>query len=594
MSTVQQKKWHILPKISQNFIKQFPEYNQVVLQLLCNRGIISSQSRNDEGDTSTCRLHQGKIKQFLNPDYRKDSHDPFLFEDMQAAVDLIIKHIKEQNRIVVYGDYDADGVTATAVLAETLETLKGKVDIYIPDRVSQGYGLNKKAIDGLAELESKLIITVDSGIRNKEEVEYAINIGLDIIVTDHHAPAENKEELPDCLIINPMMANEKYPFKYLSGVGVAFKLAKALISESKLAKADKQKLENKILDLVAIGTIADCVNLLSENRLLVKQGLGIINQQKRPGLTELIKVAQINSQIDSWNIAWQIAPRLNVAGRLEHANTAYQLLVTKNNNEAQTIARRLNDKNIERQKITEEIVDYCNNFIEKEMLNDRILILVCPEIKKPWPEGVIGLVASRLCEQYSRPVIVITKVNKEFKGSGRSIDEFNIIKAIEQISDNLVKFGGHAGACGFTINSEDKLNSFIKKIKKIANQELKKVDLKSKIVIEKELDLQEINEELIKDLERFAPFGEANPRPKFVSRNVQIRDIMNMGINGQHIKFRVNGLWALAFGQASQWQDLRIGDKVDMVYYAEINEFNGRSKVQLKIVDIKYNTKTKN
>lgn len=567
----QEKIWQILPKISQDFIKQFPDFNQAVLQLLYNRGLTLKDA----------------IEQFLNTDYNKQSHNPFLFQDMKKAVELIIKHIKNKNKIVVYGDYDADGVTASALLVETLKTLKAEVDVYIPNRVSEGYGLNKKAIDELVGKGAKLIITVDSGIRNKLEVKYIKGLGIDIIITDHHELPEEKEDLPDCLIIDPIAEEEEYPFKYLSGVGVAFKLAKSLISESTLSESDKQKLEEKIFDLVAIGTVADCVSLINENRALVQHGLEVINKQKRVGLRELIKIAKINNHIDSWNIAWQIAPRLNVAGRLEHANTAYELLITKDKNEAQAIARRLNDKNIERQKITKEIVEYCRKVIDKELLDDKLIVLVCPKDKNSWPEGIIGLVAGRLCEQYSRPVIVITKTKNEFKGSGRSIDEFNIIEAVEQTKKYLLKFGGHAGACGFTIDSEESLTNFIKETKKIAKGKLENIDLKPKIVIDAELELSDINEKLIKEIEKLAPFGEGNPRPKFVSKNVEIRDIMNMGIDGRHVKFRLNSFWAVAFNQAKEWQDLRISDKIDIVYYMEMNEFNGRSEIQLKVVDIK-------
>ena len=578
MSIPQQKNWQILPKIEDNIIKQFLDYNQVVLQLLFNRGL----------------TEKNEIEQFLNPDYKKYSHDPFLFSQMNEAVESIIKHIKKQNKIIIYGDYDADGVTASAVLVETLLILKAKIDVYLPNRVSEGYGLNKKAIDKLAEAGTKLIITVDNGIRNKDEVKYAKSAGLEIIITDHHPAPEDADKLPDCLIINPIMESEKYPFKYLAGVGVAFKLAKALIRKSTLSEDDKKKLKEKIMDLVAIGTVADCVSLLGENRVLVKEGLNIINQQKRVGLVELIRVAQINKKIDAWNIGWQIAPRLNVAGRLEHANTAYELLITKNKEEAQAIARRLNDKNIERQKITDEIVEYCKEVVDKKLFDDKILVLIDPSLAEdkakdsaPWLEGVVGLVAGRLCQNFNKPILAITQNNCDIKGSGRSIDQFNIIKAIEQCKEFLNKFGGHAMACGFSIDGKDNLENFIKKIKQIANNGLKDIDLKPKIIIDAELGLSEVNEQLVDDLEKFAPFGKDNPQPKFVSRDAQIKDIVNMGINGQHIKFKVDGFWAVAFGQAEKWQELRIDDKIDIVYYIELNEFNGRREVQLKVVDIK-------
>jgi len=273
------KIWQVRPKIKNVFVNKYSKYSQIVLQLLFNRGIKEKE----------------EIDNFFNSDYEK-LYDPFLFKDMAQAVELIIKHIKEQKKITVYGDYDADGVTATALVYEVLKTLRAKVDVYIPDRVSEGYGLNKEAINEIINNASHLIITVDGGIRNKEEVDYAKEKGLDIIITDHHIPPEKKEDWPECLIINPVVKGEKYPFPYLAGVGVAFKLAKALVSQSKLSKEDKIKLERKNLDLVAIGTVADCVSLLGENRNLVKAGLTVLNNTKRLGLKELIKAAQIDNQ----------------------------------------------------------------------------------------------------------------------------------------------------------------------------------------------------------------------------------------------------------------------------------------------------------
>lgn len=601
MSTVQDKNWLIMPQIDNKFINKFPEYDSVVLQLLYNRKL----------------TEKAEMEGFLNSDYARDSFDPFLFQNMPAAVELIIAHIKAGNKIVVYGDYDADGITASAVLAETLAVLKAQVDIYIPDRTSEGYALNKKAIDYFSQSGVKLIITVDCGIRNKDEIIYAKNLGIDVIVTDHHQPPEEKSEWPDCLIINPMIKEYAYPFKYLAGVGVAFKLAKAIISAAKIDDESKKKLEENILDLVAIGTVADCVSLLGENRVLVKEGLKIINKKKRLGLVELIKAAQVNYDIDSWNIGWQIAPRLNAAGRLDHANTAYELLTTKDASEAQAIAGRLNGKNCERQEITEEIVDFCCELVEREMMNDKILVIADPLIlpsfssgsaalaansneakasqpglkagrnEQFWPDGVVGLVAGRLCERYSRPVLVITEANGEIKGSGRSIVECNIVQVIKETEEFFQKFGGHAGACGFTLKGKDSIKPLREKLKQIGERILAGIELKPKVVAEAELDLSAINEDLVGKLEQFAPFGQNNERPRFVSRNVQIRDIMTMGLDGRHIKFRLNNFWAVAFNSAEKWQDLRIGNTVDAVYYIEMNEWSGRSEIQLKVVDIK-------
>ncbi|MEI6597398.1 MAG: single-stranded-DNA-specific exonuclease RecJ, partial [bacterium] len=493
-------RWELKPIATNDFIKKNPEYNKIILQLLFNRRLIKKSD----------------IELFFQPD-KINLSDPFLFKNMKAAAALAIKHIKEQNLIIVYGDYDADGVTATAALIEILNIFKAHTGVYIPGRTSEGYGLNKKAIDELIKIGAKLIITVDNGIRNKEEVDYAKSLGLDIIITDHHEPPPDKNNWPDCLIINPKA--EDYTYKSLAGVGVAFKFVQGLIKLSKLDEQLKNKLAEKVLDLVAIGTVADMVSLLGENRALVSQGLKIINQQKRIGVAELVKIAQtngnINKKVNSLIIGWQISPRLNSAGRLDHANTAYELLVTKDKDEAQTIAKKLNIKNGERQKITEDITAYCLKVVEEKMLNDKILIVCSPNIESegretPWPEGVVGLVAGRLCEKYARPVLVITKIKNEIKGSGRSIDEFNVMEAIESSSQYLEKFGGHAAACGFTLKNQADLEKFSKTMKKIAKEALAKVELVQKILIEAEIDLLDINDELLEMLEKFEPFGEDN------------------------------------------------------------------------------------
>ena len=565
-----------MPIFGNDFVEANSEYNKIILQLLFNRRLID----------------KNQIEIFFDSD-KIELSDPFLFRNMTAAVDLAIKHIKGQSPIVIYGDYDADGVTAVALLVEILNIFKAKTQVYIPGRTSEGYGLNKKALDSLAKSGAKLIITVDNGIRNKEEVAYAKKIGLDIIITDHHEPPIFLNDWPNCLIINPKA--EDYAYKSFAGVGVAFKFAQALISRAKLADELKNRLENKILDLVAIGTVADMVSLLGENRKLVSWGLKVINRQKRLGVAELIKVAQTNGNagkpITAFHVGWQISPRLNSAGRLAHANTAYELLITKDKKEAQEIAKKLNEKNSQRQKITEEIAEQCLRLIEEKMLDDKILIVCSPNIENAsaegWPEGVVGLVAGRLCDKYSRPVLVITKIKNEIKGSGRSIDEFNIMKAVEQNSQHLEKFGGHAAACGFTLKSYEDLTGFMETMKQIAGQVLAKVELAPKFLIEVEIDPVDINDELVEALEKFEPHGEDNERPKFLSRGLKIVDKINMGAAGQHIKFRFGSIWAIAFSQAENFKDFKIGDQIDAVYFLEFNDFNGRRSVQMKIVDIK-------
>ncbi|MCU0680148.1 MAG: single-stranded-DNA-specific exonuclease RecJ [Planctomycetes bacterium] len=604
-----QKIWTVLPRADEEFFSRFPKYGRILLQLLYNREI----------------REESLLEDFLQEQYNSESvqkrYSPFLFRDMEKVVDLIIKYIKSGQKILVYGDYDADGVTAATVLYQSLKILKADVGIYLPDRVSEGYGLNKKALEQIANQGYKLVITVDTGIRNKEEVIYAQSLSLEVIITDHHVLPETEEDLPPCLIINPADQKEKYPCHYLAGVGVAFKVVCALISRANLANDQKLLLEELNLDLVTIGTVADLVSLTGENRILVKKGLEIINTfglKRRVGLSELIDIAGINpyktnKEISVWNIAFQIAPRLNAASRLEHANSAFALLVSKDRDEARQMADDLNKCNAERQKITQEIVAEAEKQITLGQLQKQSsIIVICPE-GQYWSEGVIGLVAGMVCEKYHRPTLVITRTHEipadshqagaglsgnitVFKGSGRSIEGFSLIEVIETcggVTGYLDKYGGHPMACGFSIIGDSNLENFIAGFKKLSQDKLGEKELTLKVTIDLELALKDLTFDLLSELKELEPYGQNNFQPKFMSRNLAILDIVKMGQESQHIKFRLgdsssgNSLWALAFSRAEDFINLQIGDRVDLVYYIESNEFNGRRDLQMKIIDLK-------
>ncbi len=562
------KIWQVVPKMREDFVKKYPEYSRVLLQLLYNRDIRSKED----------------IDYFLKADF-KDSYDPYLFKDMEETVDLIIHHVKEQNKICIYGDYDADGITSSVILYETLETLKAECLIYLPDRVKEGYGLNMKAIDKVKKKGAKLIITVDGGIRSKEEVEYAKKIGLDIIITDHHTPSENREDLPQCLIINPIVPGEKYPFKYLAGVGVAFKVASAIIDKAKLTKEHKERLKTRVLDVVAIGTVADCVTLFGENRVLVKEGLKFLNNSRRLGLRELMKIAGIeNKKLEAWNIGFQIGPRLNASSRMGSAGSEFELLITKDKEEARLGAETLNNKNIKRQKETEKMVAEVEEQIQ-EQLDEKIIIGICPDDSK-WNEGIIGLVAGKVSEKYYKPSLIFARTEDGYKASGRSIEEFNLFEAMEESTELLGKHGGHPMACGLSIETKN-LQKFAEKVRKIAKRELDGKDLRPKLKIDCELEIKEVDKKLVREINKVAPFGQHNRQPIFLSKKIQIKDIVMIGKEGQHVKVRFNSLWGLGFGKSEEWKDLRIGDFVDVVYNLDINEFNGKSDVQLKIIDLR-------
>jgi single-stranded-DNA-specific exonuclease len=588
------KDWQIAPQISADFRQQHPDINPVLLQLLFNRGLQTTAD----------------IQAVLAD---TDFYDPFLFKNMAAVVDLIIQHLKAGDKIVVYGDYDADGVTASVILLETLNILHGVAEVYLPDRVTEGYGLNKAAINQIAEQGFKLIITVDNGIRNKEEVLYAKKLGLDIIITDHHVLPDQPEDLPACLYLNPSDQQDTYPWKFLCGVGVAFKLVSALLIKANLPDKQKQLISERCLDLVAVGTIADLVNVLGENRQLIKRGLEVLNRSKRLGLNELIKIAKINGgkPLEAWNVGWQIAPRLNAASRLAHANSAFALLTTTDQQEAQELASELNQRNISRQQITAEIVAQAEAQIDPDNLPLIIIAVAGPE--QIWNEGVIGLVAGRLAEKYYRPTLVVTRLVEEaefdpatkklvpkkisFKSSGRSVEEFNLISAIEACSSSLDKYGGHPMACGFSVTSEAKLQEFQTKIRAVAAERLQGLVLQPKLKIEAALNLTEIDLELAGAINSLAPFGQNNPQPRFVSYDVRLDDVVTMGLDGQHLKLRLSAVdpltqrakawWAVGFGLAQEYKELKPGDHIDLVYYLEVNDFNGHREPQLKIIDIK-------
>lgn len=573
------KNWQVLPSAPETFFESQKIYSPIVSQLLFNRGLLT---KND-------------IEYFFNPEIQEESFDPFLFKDMEAAISLVIKHIKSGSNIVVCGDYDADGVTSSALLVETLKILKANVEVWIPSRFGEGYGLNKNIVSELKDHNTGLIITVDNGVRAKEEILLAQSFGMDVIVTDHHEGPKDENELPPCLLINPILSREAYPFKYLCGAGVAYKFASALISRSTLFDSEKRILVNRLVDLAAIGTISDCVSLLGENRLIVKQGLALINQQPRRGLKELLEVALVNfDDINTWNISWQITPRLNAAGRIDHANTAYALFTASSQDEARRFATELNEKNIERQKMTEEIMKSGIALVETEQMEEKLLVVVSPDLREGgenssqgWPEGIIGLVAGRIAERFSKPCFVICKSEGKIKGSGRSIEGFDLGASLEAGKEYLERFGGHKMACGFTVKTDADLFPFITKIRKVAETELANKELSPSIYIDADIPIKSITMELLDDLEKFKPYGQDNPEPKFVSFDVLVEDSMIMGQDKRHIKFRFNNCWAVAFGKAEEWKNIKIGQKVDLIYTVSLNIFNNRRDLQLKIVDLR-------
>jgi single-stranded-DNA-specific exonuclease len=575
------KIWHLKNKFPQNFSEKFPEYIPLVSQLLYNRGI----------------TEKDQVGDFFNFDYDKDLPDPFLMEDMEKAVKRILKAIQKKEKIAVFGDYDADGITSSAVLAKTLKLLGNKPEVYIPDRAKEGYGMNLKAIRYLKKQKINLIITVDCGISDFEEIVLADQLGIAMIVTDHHCIPE---KIPPALaILNPHLKNCLYPFKDLAGVGVAYKLAQALICKSKAESG----FEKWLLDLVALGTVADCVPLLGENRALVHYGLIVLNKTKNPGLKKLIEISRVSSRkkgggIISEDISFVLAPRLNVAGRMDHANLSFRLLMSEDETEIEEIAQKLEKKNQERRKKTKEIIEeakkrfYKKNSVKGGKKIDKIIF----EADSEWPVGLVGLVAGRLSDEFSRPALIFSKGEKKSTGSGRSIPCFNLIETVSHCQNFLLEFGGHSQAAGFTLLN-NKLDDFYQAIKSIVEKKLKEKDLKPSLEIEAEAEGKDLNWDFFNQISKFAPFGQNNPTPLLLMKNLQIKEMRPVGNGEKHLKMKL--LWkssdsnhekifeAIGFNFGNCFLKLKENDFIDVVFELTSNLWNGYTSLQLKVVDLK-------
>ena len=558
------KQWLVAPPISAKIQDSLSQINPVLLQVLYNRGLTS----------------ETVIQSFLDKRYH-ESDDPFLLADMDKAVDRIILAIEQEETIFVYGDFDADGVTSTVLLTEALRGLgvaRSKAQPYIPDRIKEGYGLNKEALAKLKnEKDADLIITVDCGIRSVAEVEYANEIGLDLIITDHHGIGATMP--PAHAIINPKREESAYPEKMLAGVGIAYKLAQALYK----TLPDRVAFDlTRVLDLVAIGTVADLAPLLGENRQLVVAGVEQLNTLNRPGVAALSLEARFKEgDISAETIAFTIGPRINAAGRLAHAYDAARLLAAPNIQSATDLARRLEQLNRQRQKLTEELGSFAETLIDPTAP----IIIAAHTSFEP---GVVGLVASRLQDKYYRPSIVLEQGETESRASCRSINEFHITKALDQCADLLVRYGGHAQAAGFTIKNEN-LPEFRERMTAIAEEILAKhEDLNPAIEIDVELPLADIDWALYENLAQLEPTGMGNRSPLFVSRNVQIMNHRVVGKDGTHLQLEVNdwlrGFKGIAFGQAG-WAE-QMPQRVDIVYGLSVNEWRGRRTLQLMVKDI--------
>ena len=512
-----------------------------------------------------------------------DLFDPFLLRDMKKAAERIIQAINNNEKILVYGDYDVDGITSVSLLYMFCQNLGADVTFYIPNRMREGYGLSRAGIEDAHHKGVALIISVDCGITAVEEVAYANSLGIDVIISDHHEPGR---DAPEALaILDPKCTDSDYPFTELAGVGVTYKIAQALTAMLGL----DQEMLRQFADLVAIGSTADIVPLVDENRILVKEGLKRINADNRPGLRALAQTAGMhNKTIGTGQIVFIIAPRINAVGRLGNAERAVRLLTTTNREQARNIAAVLESENKTRKDIDEQTFKEAQELVEMEYdpKDNRALVLD----KEGWHPGVIGIVASRIVEKYYRPTVMISVEDGVGKASARSISGFDIYSALKQCEDLLVAYGGHKYAAGLTINN-DKIPDFRDRFNEIANEALTEEMLSPKLHIEAEIRLGEINDRFLQLIKKMAPFGPKNMRPVFLSRELQVVGTPSI-VGNNHLKFRVKQdnmvIDTIGFNLGDKIYRISPGeDNLDLVYVIEENEYLGRVNLQLRIKDLR-------
>ncbi|MBR7553392.1 single-stranded-DNA-specific exonuclease RecJ [Allobacillus sp. GCM10007491] len=517
-----------------------------------------------------------EAESFLYPT-KKQLHDPFLFDEMDAAVNRIHKAIQTQEKVMIYGDYDADGVTSTAIMVSVLRKMGADVDYYIPNRFTEGYGPNELAFQAIKAHGVGLIITVDNGIAAPKEAKLARELGMDLIITDHH---EEQDELPESVaMIHPKLSAD-YPFNHLAGAGVALKLAHALTGE----------LQDDYLALASIGTVADLVPMIGENRVIVKEGLKALTYTKMPGLMALKNIGKLKGHMTTENIGFVIGPRLNAVGRLQDAGLAVDLLLEDDAVLAAEMALEIDQINKERQKLVQQIFEEANEMIEANYLDDHVFIIA----KKDWNPGVLGIVASRIINKYNRPTLMLSidDTQQVAKGSARSIPAFDIFKHGMELKHLFVHFGGHPQAAGMTVRTED-IEELRHELNRKAASELTPADFHPTLQIEEEINWEEVDMDFPELVEMLAPFGMDNNRPVFQINNVEIKELRKIGAKSNHLKLTgIAGgkqLEAVGFQIGDVVDRLSMGSKIDLAGEVQINEWNGNRKLQVLLKDLRCN-----
>lgn len=548
------------------------KYHPVTEALLAARGYADAAAR----------------ERFLFPNFDRDIHDPFLFREMARVVERI-GHAKEAGQpIGIFGDFDADGVTSSVIIREALTALDMPVVVYIPEKLSEGHGLNMNAIDFFECEGVKLALTLDCGMTNHAEIAEAKKRGIDIIIVDHH---HVPEVLPEAFaIINPKLPGETYPFRELCGAGTSFKVAQALYQRYLPEETEQLKW---ILDVAAIGTVADVMPLVGENRVIVKYGLIVLSKTRRVGFQEMFSVGNIrideHTQPDARTIGFQIAPRINAASRMAHAMLAHDLLMEKDQVQARMLALELDAHNVARQKQSAASTDEVRAIAIEKYADKKFIFAV----GEHFPYGIVGLIAGRVANEFRKPTCVMTRSAETSQGSFRSIPELNIIEVIEACGDLLVKFGGHAQAAGMTIRNEN-LDIFYEKFNAIAEERLMGVVTEPELWIDVRLKPAHIVPKLLRDIMLFAPFGEGNSEPVFLLENMRVEEARLVGNGSKHLKLKLmpegaggKSFDAIGFSLGKMFPDLERGERLDVVFQLSENTWNGSTAIQLKIVDMR-------
>ena len=597
-----QKVWQIVEEkiINPDIIGTIRDLHPVAASMLARRKI----------------LNQDEAEVFLNPNWSRDVHDPFLFVNMRVAVERIFRAVQAGEHIIIYGDYDADGVTSSVMMAEAIKMLvkamalpkkivdnTGReldekffnvlkadqdgldLDIYIPHREKEGYGLNMESVKLITDRGAKLLITVDCGIANAAEIACACELGIETIVVDHH---QFGEALPEAILIHPKLSGEDYPFKDLAAVGVAWKLACGLAVEARTRGLKvPDGWEKWQLDLVSIATVTDIVPLQGENRALEKYGLLVLNKMRRPAFRALVQTAVWKKgDLDSESVGFVIGPRINAAGRMEHAYLAVDLLMEERAEEAVTKATLLEEVNHNRQKATEKLMEQA-----KEMVQDHEEHSIVLAWSEQWSPALVGLAAGRYADLYGKPAIFIGKYGKNWIGSGRSIPSYNITAAVREAGEGLLlRYGGHAQACGFTLEGMENLERFVEALRVHAKSKLAEDHIQPILEIEAELGLEELDWNLLETIRKFEPFGECNPKPLFISKNLRVGECSFVGAQQNHVRCvllseRGRRQKFMGFYRSDLKPIMVPGARVDVVYEIGESEWNGRKEIQCKIVD---------